>query len=74
MTDDLESVLREKKAEYHAMLDGMTKEQRIKFFKNEFLSDFLMEDGDTTYIVRTHFSGKATESLQEKAERFASKA
>lgn len=74
MTDDFESIIRERFSEIHAQLEQMTKEQRLRYFKNAFLEDFKMEDGDSTYIIRTHFSDKATESLHEKAERFASKA
>lgn len=74
MTDDYERIIHEQLDELHAELAAMTKAQRLRYFKNAYLEDFLMEDGDTTYIIRTHYSDKATESLQEKAERFASKA
>ena len=73
MTDDFETMLHEQLGEMLARLEQMTKEQRLDYFKRQFLTDFLMEDGDTTYIVRQHFSDKATESLQEKAERFVAK-
>ena len=73
MTDDFESVLQETKEKYYARLGGMTREQRLEYFRKQFLEDFTLEDADTTYIVRTHFSSKAAESLQEKAEKFVAK-
>lgn len=71
MTDDFEGI-HSLMDEMFAEMEQMTKEERLKRFKREFLHDFIMEDGDTTYIVRTHCGDKATESLQEKAERLIS--
>ena len=73
MTDDFESIIHEKLEEIFGLLEKKTKEERLKYFKQAYLEDFLMECGDTTYIVRTHYSDKAAESLQEKVERFISK-
>ena len=50
-------------------LEKLTPEQRYKLFKECFLSDFTHEEDGTTYIVRTHYSPDAAETLQEKAER-----
>ena len=72
MTGDDEIMLHKQLDELFALLETKTREERLEYFKRAFLTDFLMEDGDTTYIVRAHFSDNATESLQEKAERLVS--
>jgi|GEM_PF-4216004 len=52
-----------------AWMETLTAEQRYRWFKNCFLADFTHEEDGTTYLVRTHYSPDAAETLQEKAER-----
>ena len=72
MTEDDEIMLHKQLDDLFAILEAKTREERLEYFKRAFLTDFLTEDGDTTYIIRTHFSDKATESFQEKVERLVS--
>ena len=73
MTDDFESMIHAQLDEMIAWLATLTKEQRLKYFKDMFLKDYLLDLDDTTYIVRQHYSTEATETLAEKAERLTTK-
>jgi len=54
------------------MLAGMTKEERLKWFRKSqypYPINFETEIDGTVYSVKTHFDSTASESLEEKAER-----
>ena len=58
--------------EIHKLIDGMTKEERLKWFRKSqypYPINFETEIDGTVYSVKTHFDSTASESLEEKAER-----
>lgn len=73
MNDNHETEIHECLGGVSAWLERLTKEQRYRFFKETFLSDFTHEEDGTTYIVRTHYSPGAEETLQERAARLVTK-
>ncbi len=56
--------------EINGILAAMSKEKRLRFFKQYPVPlDFAKEIDGTTYLVRTYFDSTAAESIAEKAAR-----
>ncbi len=61
------------KQEYYLKLSKMTKEQRLQYFKDEFLIEnnlnFEKEINGTVYKVNAYFCDNSQESILQKIER-----
>ncbi len=56
--------------EINGILAAMSKEKRLRFFKQYPVPlDFAKEIDGTTYLVRTYFDSTASESIAEKTAR-----
>ena len=72
LVDTLEALLND----YYEMLNKMTAEQLLNYFKYEQFVEplrYTQDIDNTTYIVRTHFNQNADKTILKKIEKIVEK-
>ena len=72
LVDTLEALLND----YYEMLNKMTAEQRMSYFKYEQFVEplrYTQDIDNTTYIVRTHFDQNSDKTILQKVENIVEK-